>query len=30
MIVLHKPCYFLRSAGVSHVREKLLEIAQHL
>jgi regulator of replication initiation timing len=28
--VLHKPCYFLRSAGVSHLREKLLEIAQQL
>jgi hypothetical protein len=24
---LRKPCYFLRSSGVSHVREKLLEIA---
>jgi len=28
--VLHKPCYFLRSAGVSHLREKLLEIAQQI
>jgi regulator of replication initiation timing len=25
---LHKPCYFLRSSGITHVRDKLLEIAQ--
>jgi hypothetical protein len=25
---MHKPCYFLRSSGVTHVREKLLEIAE--
>jgi hypothetical protein len=24
---MHKPCYFLRSSGVSHIREKLLELA---
>ena len=25
---MHKPCYFLRSSGISYVREKLREIAQ--
>jgi hypothetical protein len=26
---MHKPCYFLRSSGISYVREKLREIAQN-
>jgi outer membrane murein-binding lipoprotein Lpp len=25
---LQKPCYFLRSSGITHVRDKLIEIAQ--
>jgi hypothetical protein len=25
---LDKPCYFLRSSGLSHLRERLLELAQ--